>query len=141
MTRIIFLVACVKEKQDVSRLAKDLYISDWFRKAATYAQRNCDAWYILSAKYGLVKPDQVIEPYDVTLNRMPVKARRVWAQRVMGDLRGHLNAEDKVIFLAGTRYRENLIAPIRELGCTVEIPMQGLRFGEQKSWLMKQLGG
>ena len=76
MARTIILVSCVRKKRATASLAKDLYISDWFRKPAAYAGRNSDAWYILSARYGLVEPNQVIEPYDVTLNRMPAAARR-----------------------------------------------------------------
>lgn len=141
MSRTIICVLCVSQKQNTATLARDLYTSDWFRKAAAYAEKHADAWYILSAKYGLVSPDQNIAPYDETLNRMPASARRAWAQRVIKDLRGHLKPGDRVIFLAGARYRENLVAHIQKLGCTAEIPMQGLRIGEQKRWLKEQLGG
>jgi hypothetical protein len=47
---------------------------------------------------------------------------------------------DNVVFLAGKIYRENLIDPIIKSGCNVEIPMEGLRIGKQKSWLNRQLG-
>jgi hypothetical protein len=72
---------------------------------------------------------------------MPVSARRTWAQRVIKDLHGYLKPGDRVIFLAGARYRENLVANIQKLGCKVDISMQGLRIGEQKRWLKEQLGG
>jgi cytoplasmic iron level regulating protein YaaA (DUF328/UPF0246 family) len=140
MPKTISLVACVSQKQTTAQPAKDLYTSDWFRKASTYARQNSDAWYILSAKYGLVAPNQIIDPYDETLNRMPAAARRAWAQRVIHDLQSHLQVGDRVIFLAGLKYRQNLVAPLREMGCTVEIPMQGLRIGEQLRWLKEQLG-
>jgi len=44
-----------------------------------------------------------------------------------------------VVFLAGIKYRENLIGPIREMGCSVKVPMEGLGIGEQKRWLKQQL--
>ncbi|WP_373427871.1 DUF6884 domain-containing protein [Arthrobacter globiformis] len=37
-------------------------ISQLFKKAAAYADRTCDRWYILSAKHHLVHPDTVIDP-------------------------------------------------------------------------------
>jgi len=120
--------------------ARDLYSSDWFQKASAYAVRMADEWYILSARYGLVAPDTVIAPYDETLNNMPVAARRAWARRVLSDLRGRLRPGDHVLILAGNKYRENLLAPIRQMGCEVQVPMEGLRFGDQKRWLKRQLG-
>jgi hypothetical protein len=140
MAKKIALVACVKTKKPMPMPAQDLYRSDWFRKASTYAMRVADEWHILSAKHGLVAPDTVIEPYDETLNRMPVAARRAWAKRVLEDLDRVLQPGDHVVILAGVRYRENLVNPIQEMGCNVEIPMQGLLFGEQKSWLKQRLG-
>jgi hypothetical protein len=140
MTRKIALVACVSKKSPRPSPAQDLYISDWFRKASMYARRVASEWYILSAKYGLVSPDTTIEPYDETLNRMPAAARRTWARRVLKDLSQVLHPDDHVVILAGKRYRENLVIPIRRMGCSVEIPMEGLGIGKQLSWLKRQLG-
>lgn len=36
-----------------------------------------------------------------------------------------------VVILAGETYRAGLVDPIREMECAVEIPIQGLRIGEQ----------
>ena len=136
----IALVACVSKKNSTPMPAGDLYISDWFRKASAYAARMADRWYILSAKYGLVAPKAVIEPYDETLNRMGVAARRAWARRVIEDLKRVLQPGDRVVILAGSRYRQDLIGPIRQMGYTVEVPMEGLKIGEQLRWLKQRVG-
>jgi hypothetical protein len=136
----IALVACVSKKNATPMPARDLYASDWFCKASAYAARVADRWYILSARYGLVAPDAVIEPYDETLNKMGVAARRAWARRVIKDLRRVLHPGDRVVVLAGSRYRQDLIGPIRQTGCTVEVPMEGLRIGEQLRWLKQRVG-
>ena len=94
----------------------------------------------MSAKYGLVAPEAVIEPYDETLNRMRVAVRRTWARRVIGDLRHVLQPGDHVMILAGSRYRQDLTGPIRRMECTVEAPMEGLRIGEQLRWLKQRVG-
>jgi hypothetical protein len=136
----IALVACVGKKTALPMPAQDLYISPWFRKASAYASRVADRWYILSAKYGLVDPRTVIAPYDETLNRMPAAERRAWARRVLADLRQVLAPGDRVVFLAGQRYREGLVGAVRAMGCTVEIPMEGLKIGEQLAWLKQRVG-
>lgn len=75
----VALVACAAAKLDHPAPAKDLYVSSLFRKSRAYAERNADAWYILSAKHGLVSPAATIEPYDLTLNSMAIADGRRWA--------------------------------------------------------------
>jgi cytoplasmic iron level regulating protein YaaA (DUF328/UPF0246 family) len=111
-----------------------------FKKASSYARQIADQWYILSAKHGLLHPDTVIEPYDETLNKMRVAERRAWGRRVVGQLQEVLRPGDRVVFLAGKRYRENLVTPVRQMRCRVEIPMEGLSFGRQLRWLNERLG-
>ena len=135
MSKTVALVACASKKNDRPMAAKDLYVSDWFLKASAYAKQNSDVWYILSAKYGLVLIGRVISPYDVTLKQVPISLRRQWAEGVMHDLEKFLNPGDEVIILAGVAYREFIITPIEEMGCRVEVPMEGLRIGDQLSWL------
>ena len=89
---------------------------------------------ILSAKHGLVDPDAVIDPYEMTLNNMPIGDRRAWANRVVEQMAAHPRP-GRVVMLAGARYREFLEPKLRSLGITVEVPMTGLRIGEQLNWL------
>jgi hypothetical protein len=137
MDGTVFLVSCVAEKRASAATAKDLYISDWFVKARRYVERSGAPWSIVSAEYGLVPPDQVIDPYDRTLNIMPVEERRRWARRVINQLTERKPDVMHVIFLAGARYREFLAEHFQSQGITVEIPMEGLRIGEQLSWLRR----
>jgi len=133
----IHLVACVKTKEDKPCKARDLYKSDLFIKAKAYAEGNSGRWYILSAKYGLVDPDTVIEPYENTLNAMSSAQRAQWSDRVFEQLQPMLSAGDIVTFLAGKSYRDGLIPKLESLGVTVDIPMESLGIGEQLSWLKK----
>jgi len=84
--RIIALVSCGRRKRDHSTKARNLYSSSWFDKASAYAEKVSDAWYILSAKYGLLEPDTVISPYDQTLNTMPADERETWGEKVIDEL-------------------------------------------------------
>jgi len=64
---MIGLVACCKKKLSVPSRAEDLYISPLFRFASLYCKQQCKTWFILSAKHGLLVPDEFIEPYNLTL--------------------------------------------------------------------------
>jgi hypothetical protein len=63
----VYLVSCVKKKRDKACAAQDFYASNWFRKARRYVEKSGCVWFILSAKYGLVSPGDVISPYEQTL--------------------------------------------------------------------------
>jgi len=131
----IFLVSCVSQKQPYATAARDLYTSDWFVKARRYVEAQHALWFILSAEHGLLHPDQVVAPYERTLNTMGVIERRHWAERVIRQLDDVLSGVGTAEFLAGERYRENLIPELGRRGISVSIPMQGLRIGEQLGWL------
>lgn len=136
---IVGLVSCVSRKGAQAAKARDLYVSPLFTKARKYVEERCDTWYILSAKFGLVGPTQVIDPYEETLNTKPRAEREQWALRVWADLSTHLHAGDRVIILAGKRYREYLIPRMVELGCMLEVPMEGMGIGKQLQWLSRQM--
>ena len=133
----IYLVSCVAKKRTGTVAAKDLYISPWFRLARRYVESSGGPWFILSTKYGLLKPDRPISPYDETLNRMKAADRRAWAERVISQMDKHPPEADEVAILAGFRYRQYLGSYLSNRFSSVRVPMQGLKFGEQLSWLKK----
>ena len=127
----VHLVSCVGKKRPYPSRAKDLYVSPWFQLARQYAESTGSPWFILSARYGLLAPDQMIEPYEQTLNTMPIEERRAWADRVRDQLSEHLRDVEQVVFLAGARSREFWADQLRDRGIQVEIPMDGLTIGRQ----------
>jgi len=133
-TTPLYLVSCVGKKREHAMPAKDLYASEWFLRARGYVERNGGPWFILSAKFGLVAPEQRIEPYDQTLNGMAVAERREWAQRVRLQMDALLPASGRCVVLAGQRYREFLMDYLDERFST-EVPMVGSAIGQQLRWL------
>ena len=131
----LYLVSCVSKKRAVPAPAQDLYVSPLFLKTRAYVEGLGQPWYILSAKYGLVRPEQLIDPYDLTLKQMGVAERRRWAERVMSQLQPHLDGVAEVVFLAGQPYQEFLNPQISKQGVTVYDPLQGLKIGERMRWL------
>lgn len=61
----LILVGCVQTKRPVASPAAELFDSPLFAGRRSYALQAGMPWYILSAKYGLLAPDDVIGPYDV----------------------------------------------------------------------------
>lgn len=137
--RRLVLVSCVKTKGAMATEAKSLYTSKWFRKARAYAENTGSPWLILSAEYGLVHPNARIRPYEKTLNTMRGRERRAWSDGVLATLGTYLYDVDTVVLLAGQRYREFLEPTLRGRGFAVDVPMRGLRLGEQLAWLGRHL--
>lgn len=131
----VFLVSCVAKKKPVPAPAADLYLSDWFCKARAFVAAQGGLWFILSAKHGLLAPDEMIAPYDLTLNKMSAQERRAWAEKVKRQMDAHLPDADKVVILAGEKYRAHLMPYLEARFAYIEIPMKGLKIGEQLSWL------
>ena len=115
--------------------------SDFFRKAYSYATENYDFVAVLSAKYGLLFPDDKIEPYNLTLNNMNASRRKEWARKVFIQMKNRLKLEDfgEVFFHAGKKYREHLVPKLENLGIRCEVPLEHLGIGEQMGWYNKYI--
>ena len=133
----VCLVSCVWPKRATTALAKDLYRSDWFLKARACAEAIGPCWFILSAEYGLVHPDEMIEPYEMTLDTMGAAERRKWSRRVQQQMDERMPDASLIVVLAGQRYREFLMDYLVGRAATVHVPMAGMRNGQQLSWLGK----
>lgn len=133
-SRRIGLVGCVKEKATSAKPARDLYVSTLFHGRRAYVERSCDEWWILSAKHGLLNPEEVVEPYDQTLKEVGTAARRLWSLKVLEALVERVvpTSHDIIEVHAGAEYRDyGLVHGLRRLGCRIMNPTEGLVFGEQ----------
>lgn len=134
--KVLYLVSCVGQKLAYPAKARELYTSPWFKFASCLAEQRATSWLILSAKYGLIAPSTRIAPYNQTLLTMPKSSRKDWAESVLAQLAPKLSQYSKVVLLAGMRYREFLL-PELQRHLSVEVPMKGLKIGEQLSYLKK----
>ena len=127
------MISCVGEKLPYKARAEELYTSTLFILSMRYAKSlKPHAIFILSAKYGLTALDQEIEPYELTLNKMRKSQVENWAEIVLDQIRSHCDLQEhEFVILAGQRYRKYLIPHMGH----IEIPLKGLRIGEQLKWL------
>lgn len=128
----VVLVTCCGQKLAHAAPARDLYTSDLFRKARAWAETFGSRWFILSAKHGLLAPDAVVEPYDVTLGGMDAYTRMMWGRRVAEQFRW-TDTRGGVVVLAGAAYREWCA------GSRFSFPLAGMGIGQQKAWLKAQV--
>lgn len=137
--RTIALVGCGRDKLGHPAPAAELYRGDLFRKARRYAE-SFDAWFILSAKHGLVEPERILEPYDVQMRDLPLLVRETWGARVASRLLSLFpgQAETQLTVLAGAVYADAL-SGVLPCNWTIDEPLRGLGIGQRKAWLRERL--
>lgn len=123
----VILVGAGPKMRNLRTEAENIYDDDSFLRRRKYARASGRPWFILSALYGLVKPDQILDPYRREFGAMPPRQRSVWASRVLdglarriGPLQGRvveIQAEpDLAEFLAGyLTLRGAVVAPPGDL--------------------------
>ena len=136
------LLGCVSQKNASPMAAKDLYRSELFRRRRLYAEASGVPWWIVSAEYGLVDPDEVVAPYDTRIGRLPLPARDRLADRVATDLEHALVtlADKRLEIHAGDEYVLAIGPALRNRGAQLTRPLEGLRIGEQLAWYGARLG-
>lgn len=142
----VLLLGCVSEKGLAAVVARDLYVSKLFRLRRAYAEVVGVPWFILSAKHGLVRPDEVLAPYDMRLSNLSAANRRAWGSQVVAQL---VAATGPLLgrvfeFHAGSHYVEAVRPHLERLGAALAWPLEGLRLGEQLHWykeFLRQHGG
>jgi len=133
MAKKIVLISCASKKLAYKSKAEDLYISTLFRLSFAYAKKlKPDKIFILSAKYGLLNLNDEIVTYNETLNNKPVSDIKIWAEKVVTELRKMVNLKSDIfVFFAGKKYRKYILPHIKYY----KIPLKGLRIGEQLQFL------
>lgn len=137
----IGLIACSKSKKASPAKPENLYTSQLFRKVKDYCLEHHDGYYILSAKYHLLRPDgPQIEPYDETLNSATKQEKKEWSQEVFNQMEeaGILDTSTKIVIHAGKDYYEFLLPHLEEK-VDVTIPTKGLPIGKKLQWYNENL--
>jgi cytoplasmic iron level regulating protein YaaA (DUF328/UPF0246 family) len=129
----IALVSCTKLKANYPCAPREMYQeSTLFNKAIKFIeQQDYDDWFVLSAKYGLLRQYDVIEPYDLTLNNMKAAERKTWSELVLRQIDNLQFNIKQIDFYAGAKYREYLIPALEQEGINCNVPLRGKGIGKQ----------
>jgi hypothetical protein len=131
------IVACGASKQTLPCPAGEMYTGGYHRACLEYALTLAprENVFILSARYGLLALDTVIEPYDQRMKRNNPKFwARVWIQ--LDEAGAHAS---ELVLLCGADYREPLRSLWQVKGWPVSAPLEGIGgIGKQKAWLKAQ---
>ena len=82
----VVLVEDSRQQGDQAAPAEDLFTGEVFVRARTYARATGAPWFVLSAEYGLLSPDQVVGPYERSIATVPPAYREAWGPWVLARL-------------------------------------------------------
>ena len=108
--RVLVITGCTKEKlgynASIKAPAKQMYQGRLFKTVRHYCEAMGFDYVIISAKYGLILPDNIIGGYEKVL-RTKEDVKNIQSQ-VEERLRPLLKNYERIIVIAGKKYREVL---------------------------------
>jgi hypothetical protein len=124
----VIVVGCTKSKMGYACPAEEMYSkSHLFKKTVVFIKSNYYTEYlILSAKYGIISPSDIIEPYEV-------KMGSVIPTEILVSIRTNLSDYNKIIAFCGSNY-VNAMRKAFPTKCIVE-PLRGLGIGKRLQFL------
>ncbi|NLE26539.1 tRNA-guanine transglycosylase DpdA [Methanoculleus horonobensis] len=104
---VLVITGCTKKKLDslgnVTAPAKEMYQGMVFRKVREYAESMGFDYAIISAKYGLLFPDDMIEGYEQVLrSKADIKSLQPAVEDRLGEI---IDQYDQIMVIAGMTYR------------------------------------
>ena len=76
----VAVINCGSAKQHKKCKAQDLYIGSLFLASQEFCKSKYDQYCILSAKYHVLLPDDIVEPYDMFLTKFSKKDKEEWSR-------------------------------------------------------------
>lgn len=141
---LVVFISCGNIKMTTPCKAEQMYQGLYFQRTLKYGKKlikdnGGGQLFILSAKYGLLPLDKIIEPYNVALSEQSPQYKKDWAEKVISQLKQNNLIENKrAIFLASKCYRE----PLLSIYPDYEIPMEhcgiNSRLGQMRNELYKK---
>ncbi len=133
--KILVITSCSAEKvkKKIKEKAINLYQGDFFKKVKKFVNLNDFDFRIISAKYGLLSPEEKILSYNKKIEKKEdiIKLR----EKINPKLNKLIDNYDKILLIMGKNYR-NIIEPITNKKYVYFYDKRGL--GGYKS-LMKYL--
>jgi hypothetical protein len=122
----VVLVGSSGATAEESGAAGRLFRSDGFARAREHAVHSQLPWFVLSAKHGLLDPDDVISPFEVQIDDQSAAYRTAWGEWVVAQLADRLQLDGVVVEVhGGVDFAQPLRQPLARRGAVLEIPLPG----------------
>lgn len=123
--KTLIIAGCSKLKKDYETKAIDLYWGQIFKSIKKYIEINDYELYILSAKHGLIKKDEIIAPYNQTI-KTKKDIKELKEKILKNDLLKTIEDYDRIELLMGNSYQEALTKAIIESNINMNMNVFGI---------------
>jgi len=135
--KTLAIIPCTNQKADEPMKARDLWVGSHFQFVLAHAELFYDKVLIMSYKYGLISPDDVIEPYDYDVRNASAVEKLKWWWALREDIIEVCAAEDKpdlVALYTGGFERDRIMREFVRNGVRqVIVPFEGRGIGQRMS--------
>ena len=140
--RSIVVISCGKRKSKKTMCAaKDAYIGRSFRLKKEFAENLGCPWFIFSAKYGLIRPTQIIKPdYDKTIKSKQEISKISIKTKQQISLYPEFSESIKILFLGPIAYVESLrLTFSNNHQCNIIHLTKSMKQGESQKMIKKYI--
>jgi hypothetical protein len=123
--------ATAAHPQPVARL----FESPQFAAARERAVSSGHPWFVLSAKHGLLDPDDVVGPFEMQIGDQASGYRATWGEWVVAQLAARVQLQDTVVEVhGGIDFAQPLRAPLTRRGALLDISLPGMWQESELDW-------
>jgi hypothetical protein len=133
----IALVSCGSAKVSFKTEARYLYKSPLFQNSIYVANAIADEVFILSALYGLVRQDAILEPYNLSLKSFDKAQSAQWGADIVKRLSRLRSEPLEAIMFAGSSYVDPIIGSVLTSKISLKDPLKGLPLGARGSQIRR----
>jgi len=131
----LIILGCSGKKRNNRSPASDLYLSDRFTIGRNICKEYSEKWLILSAKYGLIDPSAIVDPYDLTLSDLDNRSVEKWVIEVSNDIKSVLLEKQPVIFIGDPTYFKDVSKNLIKQNIIIYIPFKHISKFRRCEWL------
>ncbi len=138
MLDFIIIQSCGMSKQSFACRAYSLYTGSYFKSGLRYAQSivKKECYFILSAKYGIIQPNKIIEPYESVMGSFTqiITVSEIVKQAIDLGI-----ANKYVLFIGGKDYVKALRVAFKNVFYLSTV-MEEKRLCYQRQWFKNNTG-
>jgi len=129
------IIPCTNQKAEQPGKARDLWIGNHFQLILAHAEMFYDKVMIMSYKYGLIGPDEWIEPYDIDIRYAKAADKLKWWFALRTQIIEMGKSEDKpglIALYTGNFERDRIMREFVRNGMKqVIVPFEGASVGQR----------
>lgn len=133
----VAVISCGRRKNNFRTQAKNLYTGNLFIAARKFCECNYSDWIILSAKYGVLFPEQMVEPYDLFIDDFTEDEKINWSNTVANKIMKMFDSNKTIDFYTSKNYQKYVIPILTRGGYSTTENLNNLRVALKTKWFLE----